>query len=253
VKKFALPFLGCIWNADGTRPLGGVTSYTYDTRGRMASVTRTVSSPLSKRMEYDYDVALGKKSAERFRDNRSGSWVTRRSESYSYDQQDRLSQLTHPDSTPVTYTYDPAGRVLAVTQTLTGVTGNAITTSYAYDIHGNLTGVTDPNGNVTSYVYDDFGRMLSQTSPVTGTTTYSYDQAANLVSTTSANSHTTVRTYNELGRVTEADSTGGSATETVTWGYDSPDQHFGLGRLTLTSANNSRRALLLLTDYSIFH
>jgi len=63
-----------------------------------------------------------------------------------------------------------------------------ITTSYTYDIAGNLTRVTDPNGNQTSYVYDDFGRMLSQTSPVTGTTTYSYDKAGNLVSTTDANS-----------------------------------------------------------------
>jgi RHS repeat-associated protein len=244
--------------ATETRPLGGVSTYTYDARGRVASVTRTVSSTLSERMEYDYDAASGKKSAERVRDNRTGSWVTRRSDSYLYDQQDRLSQLTHPDSTTITYTYDPLGRVLAVkdenhstanthyaydpagrlqtvTQTLTGVTGNAITTSYAYDVHGNLTGVTDPNGNVTSYVYDDFGRMLWQTSPVTGTTTYSYDLGGNLVSTTSANSRTTVRTYDELGRVTEADSTGGSATETVTWAYDSTDQHFGLGRLTLMS------------------
>jgi RHS repeat-associated protein len=244
--------------ATESRPMGGVTSYVYDGRRRMQSLTRTVSATLSERIEYDYDPGSGKRSVERFRDNRTGDWVTRRSESYHYDQDDRLSQRIHADSATVTYSYDPSGNILSVkdenhvagnthyaydaagrlqsvTQTLAGVTGNAITTAYAYDLHGNLTSVTDPNGNVTSYVYDDFGRVLSQTSAVTGTTTYSYDPAGNLLTTSSANGSTTVRTYDELGRVTEADSTGGSGPESVLWQYDSPDQQFGLGRLTLMS------------------
>jgi YD repeat-containing protein len=49
--------------ASETRPLGGVTSYSYDDRGRVASLTRTVSATLSDRMEYDYDPASGHRPA----------------------------------------------------------------------------------------------------------------------------------------------------------------------------------------------
>jgi YD repeat-containing protein len=63
--------------ATETKPRGGVTSYTYDTRGRIASITRTISSTVSERIEYDYDPNTGQKSAERVLDNSSGSFVTK--------------------------------------------------------------------------------------------------------------------------------------------------------------------------------
>ncbi|HEX3584191.1 MAG TPA: DUF6531 domain-containing protein, partial [Thermoanaerobaculia bacterium] len=239
--------------ATETKPRGGVTSYTYDSRGRVASVTRTISSTVNERIEYDYDPNTGQKSAERYLDNSSGSFVVKKSIAYSYDAEGRLSQILYPDNAAALYTYDvagalatvqdenhaaantfydynEAGRTRAVRQTL-GT--SQITTSYGYDAQGNLTSVTDPNGNVTTYAYDDFGRMMSQVSPVTGTTTYGYDPSGNLTTTADANGATTTRTYDALSRVTTAvSSRNGYPTETIGWSYDSAASgNFGIGRL----------------------
>jgi RHS repeat-associated protein len=239
------------------KPRGGVTSYTYDSRGRVASITRTVSSTLSERIEYDYDPNTGQKSAERFLDNSSGSFVTKKSVSYSYDAEGRLAQTTYPDAAKVVYTYDVAG-ALATSQDENHATANTsytydakgavssvaqtlgagqATTSYAYDAHGNLTSVTDPNGNVTSYSYDDFGRMTRQVSPVTGTTTYAYDFAGNLLTTIDANGATTTRTYDALLRVASATSArSGSPSENVTYSYDDPFvPGYDIGRFSAAS------------------
>jgi RHS repeat-associated protein len=138
-------------------------------------------------------------------------------------------------------------------QTLSSASGGQIATAYAYDILGNLTSVTDPNGNVTSYIYDDFGRMIRQTSPVTGVTNYAYDAAGNLGTMTDANNATTTRTYDALNRMLSAvSSKTGSDTETVTYSYDEPGAgRNGVGRLATmndpantTSYRYERRGLL---------
>lgn len=240
---------------------GNATTYTYDARGRLATMSRGPSaSDLKERIEYTYDSATGRKSLERYLAMQSGSWAEKRRESYSYDTLSQLIAQTHADNASIgyayddggllssvrdedhtvantTYQYDPARRLSAVHQTLGS---SSIATFYAYDIAGNLTGVTDPNGNVTTYVYDDFGRMLTQTSPVTGTTSYGYDAAGNLTSTTEANGATTTRTYDALGRGLGAVSTRDAESEEVGWTYD--DGTFGnngIGRLASMSDPDS--------------
>jgi YD repeat-containing protein len=261
--------------ASTTMPGGGATTYEYDTRGRTSAMTRQVSATLYERMEYDYDPATGRKSAERYLTGHPGSWTVTRSEAFQYDTFARLSEIDHPDGSKViyhydgannlisvqderhlspntNYAYDPTNRLASVTQTLSTEPSSQIATAYAYDVHGNLTSVTDPNGNVTSYVYDDFGRMLQQTSPVTGVTSYSYDPAGNLTSTTDANSATATRGYDPLNRVLSATSSrAGLDTEVVSYTYDETAGGFGLGRLTTmtdpftsTSYSYERRGLL---------
>lgn len=185
-----------------------------------------------------------------------GSWITKRSEAFVYDQKGRLVEIDHPvpagsksvyaydadgrlqsvrdenHAAPnTTYAYDARERLTSVTQTLAG---GSIVTSYGYDAHDNLTSVTDPNGNVTTYAYDDFGRMQKQTSPVTGVTSYSYDEAGNLTSSTNANGAQTVRMYDALNRPLSATSTRtGKPTEGVSWTYDDTSNgNYGRGRLT---------------------
>lgn len=239
------------------RPGGGVTSYTYDARGRMQTISRgPAANDLRERVETTYDALTGKKSLERMLAHENGAWVEKRRESFSYDSQARLQTVTHADGASIAYTYDradrlaatrdenhtapntlyaydPAGRLESVSQTLTAAPGGVIATRYTYDTNGNLTAVTDPNGNVTSYVYDDFGQMISQQSPVTGVTSSGYDSAGNLTRTTDANGATTVRTYDVLSRVLSAcSSRTGSDTETVTWTYDDATLgRYGIGRL----------------------
>jgi YD repeat-containing protein len=166
------------------------------------------------------------------------SWITKRSESFEYDDNGNLTDVIHADGTRVRYSYDAAfrltgvqderhaapntvyeydvlDRLTKVTQTLAGAPGGTIATSYTYNVQDQLTSVTDPNGNVTTYEYDDFGRMIRQVSPVSGTTTYSYDAAGNLTSTTDANGAATARTYDAANRPLTASSTRGGTSESL--------------------------------------
>jgi len=260
--------------ASQTDASGNVTAYEYDPRGRVSAISRGPSSTdLRERIEYTYDAASGQKSLERYLAMSGGSWVEKKSDSFHYDSEARLSDATHPDLTSIAYSYnlagnvtgirdedhpgpntlylyDPAGSLSVVTQTLGADT---VSTSYAYDKSGDLTTVTDPNGNITSYTYDDFGQMLTQVSPVTGTTTYAYDSAGNLTSTTDANGAVTTRTYDVLGRILTSAATVGSSSESTSWSYDRAVP-FGLGRLGLmtdaagTATYSYDRRGLLLSD-----
>lgn len=239
------------------RPGGGVTAYTYDGRGRIRTISRgPASTDLREQLEYSYDPLTGKKSLERVLAFENGSWVEKKRETYGYDSDGMLQTVTRPGNSTVTYAYDdadriasirdethtqpntfyaydPAGRLAAVHQTLAGAPEGVITTGYAYDAHGNLHSVTDPNGNVTTYLYDDFGAMVRQESPVTGTTTFAYDEANNLTASTDARAAVTQRTYDALNRVLTASSTAGAATEAVTWTYDDPSAgRFAIGRVS---------------------
>ena len=135
------------------------------------------------------------------------------------------------------YAYDALDRLESVTQKQTIAPGADIVTAYGYDLHGNLTSVTDPNGNITSYQYDDFGRLQRQTSPVTGVTAYVYDAAGNLGSVTDANGAVTTRTYDLANRIlTAASARTGVPTETVTWSWDDATVgSYGLGRIATMS------------------
>jgi len=257
------------------RPAGNVTSYVYDSRGQLQSVSRgTTASPL-ERIEYTYDPTTGKKSSEVLKVFVANAWVTKKSESYTYTSTGDLASVLHPDSTSVVYAYlpdgmtasikdenhtlpntvyayDPANRVASVTQTLATEPGGQVVTRYGYDVQGNLTSVTDPNGNVTTYVYDDFGRMQRQSSPVSGLTTYAYDPSGNVLSSVDANGAVMTRTYDALNRILSSVATRTSSSETVTWSYDSTTAgSFGIGHVaTLTDPTGStayryeRRGLL---------
>jgi RHS repeat-associated protein len=258
------------------QPGGGTTVYTYDSRGRVQTVSRGPSATdLRERIETAYDSLTGRKSVEQTLAFKQGSWVEQRRESYAYNNLGELTTVTHADDTSAGYAYDASGRIASmrdenhaspntfydydaagrlesVRQTLAGAPGGAVWTSYGYDLHGNLNQVIDPNGNLTSYTYDDFGQLLSQVSPVTGTTTYTYDAAGNLAATTDARTASSVTSYDALGRPTRTDSTLGDVTDTVIRIYDSTDVgRFAVGRVATmtdpagaTEYSYERRGLL---------
>jgi RHS repeat-associated protein len=257
---------------------GGTTIYTYDDRGRVETTSRGPSATdLRERLESTYDPLTGKRSRERRLAFENGAWVEKYRESYAYDIDGHLQTVTRADGATVTYdydaagrlesirdelhadantkyTYDPAGRIATIEQKLSG---GWIETIHQYDIHGNRTSISDPEGNVTQYSYDDFGETLTEQSPVTGLTRRAYDAAGNLTSTTDANSITTTRKYDALNRVVAQRSSASSgaapadenngrpgetqapatqaSTESVTWTYDDATPgRFAIGRLSST-------------------
>ncbi len=110
-----------------TENIGGVTDtyeYGYDAAGRLCDVTR--NGGLISHYEYDPN------------GNRL-SWAMSGTVSYSYDDQDRLLEVS--GSSPqllADYSYTPKGELLAKTDG----TG---TTNYNYDVQGNLMAVSLPN------------------------------------------------------------------------------------------------------------
>jgi YD repeat-containing protein len=133
---------------------------------------------------------------------------------YNYDVLNRVTAVTHPDSTEAQFSYtgaatqvtdegnssgsthvqrvyqnDGLGRLTSVCE-VSGATqlgssntpaacgqdiaANGFLTTYGYDALGNLTSVTQ--GSVTrSYTYDYLSRLTQEVNPEAGTTTYTYD------------------------------------------------------------------------------
>ena len=279
--------------AGDPEPADYVTGYTYDTRDRLTRMTH----PRGNAVAYVYEDGTNRLT-ETIRLDSAGlqqerllltlndigakaredsqvcsaaaavcpSWTTRRSEKYTYDTKNRLSQILFPVPLPADsktiayaydgggllasvkderhidpntiYTYDALGRLWTVTQKMPLASRPDVSTTYGYDVHDSLTSLTDPNGNVTTWVWDDFRRLRSQTSPVTGSTTYTYDEAGNLLTSTDANAAVTTRTYDGAGRLLTASSArAGRTTELITNTYDNTVASYGKGRLKSASVS----------------
>ena len=80
------------------------------------------------------------------------------------------------------------------------------TTSYSYDVLGNLVGIVDEEGNEWVFEYDSLGRKVSDIDPDIGVSNYTYDLNGNLIN--EIRSHggliqdkNFIRSYNELGQL----------------------------------------------------
>jgi RHS repeat-associated protein len=122
-----------------TETLGGSTnvfSYTYDLAGRLAAVSMNGAGLAT----YSYD-----SNGNRLNYTGPGGPLAG-----TYDAQDRLTQYG-----TTTYTYTPNGELLTITKA-------GQTTTYAYDVFGNLTAVTLPNGTAITYLVDGQNRRVAK-------------------------------------------------------------------------------------------
>ncbi|HEX8623379.1 MAG TPA: LysM peptidoglycan-binding domain-containing protein [Allosphingosinicella sp.] len=121
---------------------------------------------------------------------------------YAYHGNRKLASKSVVESVQswTSYTYDGAGRVLEELEA--SGTAEVARTAYAYDGHGNVTSVTDPNNNVTTRTYDRIGQMLSQTDPLAKTASYQYNAFGEVVKSTDARGYSTYNYYDRLGRAT---------------------------------------------------
>ncbi len=214
-----------------TPPVGGVTTYGYDTLDNQVSMTdgnghtwttaynasrlpTTITDPLGNRVSYAYD-ANGNKTSATDPKNQTAT--------FAYDSRDRLTTITDPLSGTTSYQYDAVGNLTRVTNARNSPM------TFAYDAANRLTQVTDALGQATTYGYDAVGNRTSMRDRKGVTGTYSYDQV-NRLTQVSAGGVTISYTYDANGnRLTLTDPTG-----TTTYTYDALD------RLTRTAYPDSR-------------
>ena len=198
-----------------TDPAGHTTSYVYDPLNRVISVT----DPLGRTTSYGYDAAGNRISLT----DPAG-----RTTSYGYDTSNELTSVTYSDGkTPkVTYAYTADGQRATMTDgigttsysydslnRLTKVTdGDGQATSYGYDLDGNLTTLTYPNGQTVTRSYDKASQLTGVTDWLGHTTSFGYDPDANPTSQTFPNTVQTTAAYDNAGQLTSITDRSGSAT-----------------------------------------
>ncbi len=200
----------------------------YDGLGRRTRVSQ-VEASRTVYTDTQYD-GLGRvwKVSNPYPSTGSAVWTTT-----THDALGRVTSVQTPDGATTTIAYsgyfatvtDPAGasrrsqtdalgRLVGVVEDSSGLN---YTTSYAYDLMDNLTGVAQ-DGQPRTFTYDSAKRLLSAANPESGTTSYTYDANGNLVTSTDARNQTTTRQYDDLDRVYSTsypDGNGGSVQATT--------------------------------------
>src|SRR5207237_912508 len=155
----------------------------YDALNRLSSVT----APLTRTTVYTHDLA-GNLTALTDAQNRQTS--------YAYDPANELTGITYAlTSTPnVTFTYTADG------QRATRSDGTG-TTSYTYDALKRLTRTVDGAGHAVGYGYDLAGNLTTLTYPDGAQVTRTYDAADRLATVGDWLNHTTRFAYDADGNV----------------------------------------------------
>ena len=207
-----------------TDPNGVVTAYTYDPRGRVATMTVTPPAGAARLTQYTYNAANNVTSVT-FPDGMTLA--------YTYDAAQKLRQVIDNVGNKVTYDYDLKGnRTEEQTFDPDGTLVRSLATAYDIrnrlaqmnnggsiaqqinDAIGNLTRETDPNqvaaasGISTNHQYDTLNRLIQTVNNLSGVTNYGYDVADRLTQVQAPNSATTQYQYDDLGnllRETSAD------------------------------------------------
>jgi RHS repeat-associated protein len=268
-----------------TDPVGNVTAYAYDARGNLVRVTNALGQvtllssydangrPLKIQDPNGLVTTLTYNFRGQVTSKTEGQWVT----IYSYDAAGQLIRLTRPDRSFLTFTYDPAHRLIGIADSLGNrmaytldAASNRIqeqvfaasgalsrTRSYAYDAVNRLSQAIGALGQATHYSYDPNGNLTQISDPLGHTTTRTYDPLNRLIGTTDANGGVTGFSYDALSRLAGVTDPRGLATS---YAYDglndvtslnSPDT--GLTARTYDAAGNvvaSKDARARTTTYT---
>ncbi len=152
-------------DADGmvltsTTDSGGLnltTTQTYDALGRL----KTSTDPLNRTTTRTYD-KRGNLLKTKLPDNREHT--------ATYDALSRQVTSTDPKNQTITYTYWNE-----TSSQLTLKDARTFTTTWTYNLRGQLLTKIYPNGDDHAYTYDTLGRMATHTTPNNDVCTYSYD------------------------------------------------------------------------------
>lgn len=187
----------------------------YDGMGRTTETRSYETTTAYVTIKRTYD-ALGRASqmSNPYRAGQTIVWTT-----LAYDALGRVTFVTTPDNAVVSTAY--SGNIVTVTdqagkdrQSTTdalgrltqviedpGTGGLNYSTTYVYDVMGNLKSMTQ-GSQTRTFTYDSLSRLKSAVNPESGTISYSYDNNGNLMQKTDARSISTTFTYDQLNRVT---------------------------------------------------
>ncbi|GAA0408143.1 DNRLRE domain-containing protein, partial [Acrocarpospora corrugata] len=134
-------------------------------------------------------------------------------------------------------------------QTGTVIAPQFYTTTYEYDLNGQLTKQTDANGNIRTFTYDLMGRRIAAHDPDAGDSEEGYDAAGRLLWSTDGKGQKVSHTYDDLGRKTgmwAGEPVAG--TKLAEWVYDT----LAVGKLTsATRFTNGQRYTDAVTGYDV--
>ncbi|MGZ5445178.1 MAG: Ig-like domain-containing protein [Thermoanaerobaculia bacterium] len=225
---------------------GTVEKYVWDKAGQLTGVTSAFGTASATTTTFQYDPAGRLNSVT---DGRSNTTIL------TYDDSGRVKTMRDPAGRSVTFTYDANNQVTAVTRAdsirretrydvrgrpttiinpdgttfqnafdglhLSAITSeDGRTTSYTYDVHGEIATVTDPAGHVTSYFRDAVGNLTGVRDPNGHDTTYEYDIADRLVKKILPDGSYEQYTWDPTGHLTSVRLTDGNVSSYVWDGRD---------------------------------
>jgi len=194
----------------------GKSEFTYDLANRIETIINSQSGVPMATYNYQYDPNGNRISVTQTNVNAT-EMIT-----YSFDNADRMTQVTYPDVT-VSYGLDKVGNritessdngISTITKTYTHNNRDQITTitdtnglnmTYSYDASGNRT-EHNKNGNITTFDYNPRQRIKSITKNGI-TTSFKYDYLGNRIEKTS-NGQTTRYTYDGTSLLYETNTIG---------------------------------------------
>jgi RHS repeat-associated protein len=212
-----------------TDELGRTTTYTYDTKNNVTSISVPIGNGSNATTSYTYNSLgevltatdpLGNVTTNTYDTNGNlltvttpapGTGAAASVTHFAYDTKGELTTITDPLNNATTLTYTAAGLIATITDAQNNVT------TYGYDSHGNRTSVTDALNHQTTFAYDAADRLTTITYPGSTTTTFAYDNRGRRTSVTDQNGKTTTYAYDDADRlltVTDA------ANNVTTYGYD---------------------------------
>ncbi len=202
-----------------------LVSAPYYATGTASATLLIPSLTLPSETQSVYDGA-GRVTASILLGNNVEVWRT----STSYLGADRVDTIPPTGGTPTsTYTNSRGKNTKLVQYLSAGISGSTETTSYGYDLRGDMTAMTDPAGHAWNWTFDVLGENTKAVDPDTGTTLTSYDVDGNIHTTTDANGNSLTYSYDNLNRkVGEYAGTSTTGVQLAGWTYDTATAGHGL-------------------------
>jgi len=249
---------------------GKVWSWTYDSNGKMVSFT----NPLNLTTGYSYtDSATtitfpnGTTRTDNYTSGLIASSVDLAgfSESYVYDANRNLMELTDKRGKAWQFTYDFKGNRLTAKNPLNQIWTNTYNatndltskvsplghmTTYVYNALGKVTSVTDPlNRQAIVRGHDGYGQVTTASDALGRTTSYSYDLRGGITNVTDPTGVTATIRYDDLTRITSRQDSQGNQTNVVydAWGRVISNIHPD-GAASSVSYNLSDRPVLAFDE-----